>query len=182
MFNYKLMIVVLGSLLFLAVVAGCTAGSGVQPPDREVPISNEIALEAQNLAMSGVMTGSVELSESQFSSLVTGLLDANTGDANPVESITAWFEEGMVYIRIQLLDGVLPPALGNTLDVVGSISVEDNHLVVDLQQASAGGYTVSGAALDPIEAQINRALANMPLGVPVSVTLGSGTLTIDMAQ
>jgi hypothetical protein len=54
--------------------------------------------------------------------------------------------------------------------------------MLDLTQASAGTYSVSGAALAPINAQINAALANVVLPVPVQVETAEGALTLSMAQ
>jgi hypothetical protein len=41
---------------------------------------------------------------------------------------------------------------------------------------------VAGAALDPINNQINMALASQGLMVPATVTMESGVLTIELAQ
>jgi hypothetical protein len=169
-------------LVLAAVVTACTAGQGVMTPDRDVTISNEQALAAQNLAMSGLMAGNVTWDEAQFSSLLTELLRANTGEAMPVESITAWFEPGTIYLQVDVKEGVLPPAFGTTLAVAGSVDVADGKLALDLTEASAGNYRVEGAALAPINAQINGALANLALGTPVSVETAEGSLTIALGQ
>lgn len=171
-----------GAILVLALgLSGCAA-SGVTVPDREVPISVETALEAQNMAMGALMGGGVQLNESQFSSLLTELLKANSGEANPVETITAWFEPGMLYLRVNLKEGVLPAAFGTTLDLAGGLTVQGGKLAVNLQQAAAGNYAVSGAMLAPISAQINNALAAQQLGIPVSVEIGEGTLSLSLTQ
>jgi hypothetical protein len=174
-------VVVAMAILVLGATA-CTVGQGIMAPAREVPISVDAALEAQNLAANGMMSGSVEWSEAQFSSLLTELLKANSGEANPVESITAWFEPGIMYLRVDVKDGVLPDAVGDKLEVAGSLAIEDNRLAIDLQEAAAGPYQVEGAALAPISAQINAALAGQQLGVPVDVQLNEGTLSISLAQ
>lgn len=174
---------IVSALLVMAlVVGGCAAGGGVAIPDRDVPISIETALEAQDMVAGALMLGGVELNESQFSSLLTELLKANSGENNPVETITAWFEPETLYLRVTLKEGVLPAAFGTTLDLAGGIDVQDGALAVDLQQAAAGPYTVSGALLAPISAQINSALAAQMMGLPVSVEIGEGTLNISMAQ
>ena len=163
-------------------MAACTVGQGVTVPDRAVTIDAQTAVDAQNLAMGGMMMGSVTLDESQFSSLLTELLKANTGENLPVESINAWFEPGLIYLQVDVKEDVLPAAFGDTLAVAGTVSVADGKLMLDLSQASAGTYMVEGASLAPINAQINAALANLNLGVPVQVETAEGTLTLSMTQ
>jgi hypothetical protein len=163
-------------------LAACSVAGGVTVPEREVPISVETALEAQDLAMNGLMAGSVEWTEAQVSSLLTELLKANSGDNVPVENITAWFEPGQLYLRLQVKEGVLPAALGTTLDLAGSIDVQDGKLMVDLSQAAAGPYVVEGATLAPISAQVNSLIAGLVPGVPVTVEVGKGTLGVALAQ
>jgi hypothetical protein len=171
------------TVLILALgMAACTAGQSVEVPDRDVSISVDTALEAQNMAMSGLMMGNVTLDESQFSSLLTELLKANSGENNPVENITAWFEPGTIYLQVDVKEGVLPAAMGDKLAVAGTVDVVDGKLTVDLSEASAGNYLVTGASLAPINAQINAALAGFNLGVPIQVETGEGTLTLSMAQ
>lgn len=164
------------------ISAGCTASGGLVVPDRAVPISIETAVEAQTIGMAALATGNVEWTESQFSSFLTELLKANTGKNMPVEAITVWFEPEQIYFRLQLLEDVLPAAFGTTLDAVGTVAITDGHLTIDLQEAAAGPYTVSGAMLAPINAQINNALAGAVMSIPVTVTLESGKLMIGIAQ
>lgn len=169
--------------LVLAVgLAACTVGQGVTVPDREVPISIDTALEAQNKAAGALTMGSVTWSEAEFSSLLTELLKANSGEANPVESITAWFEPDGLYLQVELIDGVLPPAFGNTLAVAGNVTVNDGALQIELDQAAAGTYAVGADVLAPIAAQINGMVASQLGGVPLSIEMGEGTLTIALQQ
>ena len=172
----------MATVLLAVSMTACTVGQGVSVPEREVPLSVETALEAQNMAMNGLMAGSVSWDEAQFSSLLTELLRANSGANTPVESITAWFEPDVVFLRVDVKDGVLPPAFGNTLEVAGSLDIQNGTLMVNLDEAAAGTYKVEGAALEPINQQINAALANQQLGVPVSLDLTEGMLTISMTQ
>ena len=174
----------MGAAVFALSVglAACTAGQAVELPDREVTIDVGTALDAQNMAMSGLMTGNVTLDEAQFSSLLTELLKANSGENNPVESITAWFEPDAIYLQVDVVDGVLPATIGDKLAVAGTVDVADGKLVLDLSQASAGTYKVEGASLAPINAQITAALSGFNLGVPVQVETAEGTLTLSMVQ
>lgn len=176
--NLKFGVIVL--VLALAL-AGCSMGQGVTLPDREVTIDAQTGYDAQNSAMAGLMTGGATLDESQFSSLLTELLKANSGENNPVESITAWFEPGgEIYLQVDVKDGVLPAAVGDKLAVAGTVSVADGKLTVDLDEASAGTYLATGAVLDPISAQINNALASVNVG-PVQVDTEEGALNLSMS-
>jgi hypothetical protein len=170
----------ISTLLLAGVMAACTMGQGVAIPEREVMIDTQTALDAQNMAMSGLMMGGVTLDESQFSSLLTELLKANSGENLPVDNISAWFEPGVIYLQVDVKDGVLPAAFGDKLAVAGTVSVTDGALSVDLSEASAGSYLVSGATLAPINAQINSALAGLVLPVPVQVETSEGSLTLSM--
>jgi hypothetical protein len=169
-------VVLIVSLLLVASLAACTATS-VDVPDRPIELDVNSAVEAQNMAMAGLMAGSLELDESQFSSLLTELLRQNSNENNPVDSVNVWFEpNNEVVIRVNLKEGVLP--FGNTLDLAGTIGVEDNHVVVNLDQAGVGNMSVSGAMLEPISAQINAALADPSLGVAADVQTDTGTITV----
>ena len=75
-------------------------------------------------------------------------------------------------VRVALDDGVMP--FGNSLDLAGSIGVMDNHVMVDLDAASAGSMGVNPALLDMVSAQINAALADPSLGVAAEVDTGDG--------
>jgi hypothetical protein len=168
-------------LVLLAVITSACAPGAATVPDREVSISVDTALEAQNAGMAGLMGGQVEWTEAQFSSFLTVLLQQNTGENNPIESITTWFEPGnQIFIRAQLADGVLLG--GNTIDLVGTVGVENNHLQVNISEAAANGYSVSGAAVQPVNAWINYVLADPNMGVAVNVETGEGTLTVGLGS
>ncbi len=163
--------------LLLVVVSACTAPAA--PPDRDVEISHEAALSAQDALMGGLVMGEVMLSESEFSSYVTKALEANSGPNQPVDSVMVWIEPDAMHFRVTLKDGV--SMMGNTLDLVGNLMVSDGHLMVDLQSAGAGGIAVGGALLSPVNAQINAVLAqNIMLPASVSVAQDSGSIAISM--
>ncbi len=166
-------------LVLLAVITSACAPGAATVPDREVSISVDTALEAQNAGMVGLMGGQVEWTEAQFSSFLTVLLQQNTGENNPIESITTWFEPGnQIFIRAELSDGVLLG--GNTIDLVGTVGIENNHLQVNIAEAAANGYSVSGAAVQPVNAWINYVLADPNMGVAVNVETGEGTLIVGL--
>ena len=178
MINRRNWVVSIFAVLLVASLAGCMAAP-VAVPDREIMIDVNTAMEAQNKAMGLVMSGSVDWTEAEFSSLLSVLLEQNGGANNPVEDIMVWFEpNNQVVIRVALKDGVLPA--GNSLDLAGTVAVENNHVVVDLQQAGAGNMSVSGASLAPISAQINAALADPSMGVAVDVSTDTGMISVGL--
>ena len=163
--------------LLLVVLSACTAPAA--PPDRDVEISHEAALSAQDALMGGIVMGEVMLSESEFSSYVTKALEANSGPNQPVDSVMVWIEPDAMHFRVTLKDGV--SMMGNTFDLVGNLMVSDGHLMVDLQSAGGGGMAVGGALLAPVNAQINAVLAqNIMLPASVSVAQESGSISISM--
>ena len=169
-------------VLLVASLAGCAVGgSQAAWPDREVTISVDDALSAQDAGMAGLMAGNVEWTENQFSSFLTVLLQQNVGSNFPIQEIETYFEpEGQIFIRINLLDDVL---LGSdTIEAVGSVTVADQHIAIDLDEASANGFTVSGPILDAITSQINAALADPSMGTAVDVSTGEGTLTVSVGM
>ena len=178
MLNRRNWVVSIIGLLLVASLAACTAAP-VAVPDREIMVDVTTALEAQNKAM-GLMSGNVEWSEAEFSSLLSVLLEQNGGENNPINDVKVWFEPGnQIFISVGLEQGVLPA--GDSLDLAGSISVVDNHVVVDLQQAGAGNVSVSGAVLDPLSAQINAALADPSMGVAVDVSTDTGSISVGLS-
>lgn len=169
-------------IVLLTFLIGACSTAGIQPPTRTVAISLDDALAAQNTILSGLATGQVTLTEAQFSSLLTKLLEANSGPNSPVASITTWVEPEQLYLRVTLKEGVLAANLGNTLDLVGSLAVNQGALEIGLAEVAAGPYVATGALLQPIAAQLNGALAQQLPALPLAVTLESGALTLSLAQ
>jgi len=169
------------SLFLIASLAAC--GAPVQVPDRPIDISVDTALTAQDMLMSGMMMGGAELTESEFSSLLTVLLDQNSGDANPVDAVKVWFEpDNEVVAQVALVDGVLPSTFaGNSLDLSGKLAVENGMLTLALDGASAGGFGVNPAMLGPINDQINAALAGLG-AVPVDVQTSEGSVSVGVGM
>lgn len=179
MLNRRNWVVLIVSLLLVASLAGCTA-AGVQVPDRPIAVDVDTALAAQG-KLGNLMMGGVEWNEAEFSSLLSVLLEQNGGENNPVDGVNVWFEpDNKVVIRVNLVEGVLPANFGNTLDLAGTVGVENNHVVVTLDQAGVGNMSVSGAVLDPISAQINAALADPSMGVAADVQTGEGTINVSL--
>jgi hypothetical protein len=177
MLNRRNWMLSLVSLMLVAILAGCV-GAAVAVPNRTVDVNIDTALAAQG-KLGNLMMGSVEWSESEFSSLLSVLLEQNSGENNPVDAVHVWFEpNNQVVVRVALKPGVLP--FGNTLDLAGSIAVEANHVVVDINQAGAGNMSISGVVLDGINGQINAALADPQLGVAANVETSSGMIKVSL--
>jgi hypothetical protein len=167
-------------MLVMTALTGCAAGSQSAWPDREVTIDLDTALAAQEIGMGGLATGSVEWTESEFSSFLTFLLRQNVGENFPIDNITTYFEpDNRIFIRVNLMDGVMLG--GDTIDLVGSVGVEDMHLMVDIEEAGANGVSIAGDFLQPISDQINGALAGQ-MGVAVDVATEEGMIMVGMAQ
>lgn len=180
MVNRKNVAVVFVFVLLLGLLAGCAA-QPVQLPEREVPVSMEEAMAAQEAGMAGLATGSATFTEAQLSSFLTEMIKQNAGGAVPVEGVTTWFnDDGSIAMRIYLTEGTIPGI--NTVDLVGTLMVEDGRVKVDLAAAGAGPISVTGPMLDLVEGMINRALDDPSLGVAVAVEVGDGVLTISLGQ
>ena len=181
MLSRRNLVVVAVALFLIASLAACSAPVAV--PDRDIAIDVDTALAAQDMLMGGMMMGAADLTETEFSSLLTVLLDQNSGEANPVEAIKVWFEPGnKVFAQVELVEGVLPETLGGTtLDLAGTIGVDGGQVKLDLSGASAGGFGVSGAMLAPIAGEINAALAGLG-AVPVDVETGEGTVSVGLGM
>jgi hypothetical protein len=177
MLNRRNWVVSIIALLLVASVAACTAAP-VAVPDRPITVDVDTALAAQNKAM-GLMSGNVDWTESEFSSLLSVLLQQNGGENNPVDGVKVWFEpDNNVVIQVDLKDGVIPNV--DTLDLAGTVGITDNHVTVDLTSVGAGNMSVTGAALAPISAQINAALADPSLGVAANVSTDTGTISVGL--
>jgi hypothetical protein len=142
-------------------------------------VSVDEALAAQDVGMAGLMTGNVSWTNDQMSSFLTVLLQQNTGPNFPIQEIATCFEPGgTILARINLGEGVLLGA--NTIEAVGSINVQNGHLVVDLNEASANGFTVAGPILDAISSQINAALADPSMATIIDVSTSDGSINLGM--
>jgi len=169
-------------LLLLTFLVGACSTNAIQPPARPITVTLDDALAAQNTLLSGLATGQVTLTEAQFSSLLTKLLEANSGPNSPVAAITTWVEPEQLYLRVTLKEGVLATNLGNTLDLVGSLAVNEGALQIGLAEAAAGPYVATGALLQPIADQLNAALAQQVPALSLAVKLESGVITLSLAQ
>lgn len=168
------------TLLLLIALTSCTA-SAVQVPKRTISVSTKEAMDAQNAGMTALASGNVEWSESQFSSLLSELLKANSGSDTPIKAIHAWFEpKNEIYLRVVLKQKVL--RVGDTLDLKGTVAVLHNHVVVTLQQAGAGNMSVGEPMLAALNAQINGMLANANLGVAATVKTDTGKLMLKIGS
>ena len=170
------------ALLLVASLAACS--SAVAVPNRDIEVNVDSALAAQNKIADLMTAGKVDWTENEFSSLLTVLLEQNSGENNPIASIKVWFQpDNKFYAQISLVDGVLPNTIAaKTLELVGTVDVEDGKVVLNLDGASAGGFGVAPAMLSPINEQINAALAGLNLGVPVNVSTDTGEVSVSVGQ
>lgn len=156
------LLVIAATMLFAVVISGCMAGEPMMAGS-DVEISIDEALAGQDAVMQGAMAGSVSLSDSQASSLITELLKQNGLNKVEIAGISAGMDGDMNTISIDLASPVAGiDSLGFSASMVSSGGV----LSVDVDQAWAGGMGVDSAVLDMVSAQINANLAGMPLGLP----------------
>ena len=175
----KNIFIIVAAMILLVSLSGCMAGS-MMAPDREVDISTEAAIEAQNALLAGAATGSVELTESQFSSLLTALLANDPNNQIPVEGVTAMFEPDTMYLNVHLDQALLGL---DKISLAGAVMVDDNNMVVvDLHEAAAGPLAADPNLVAFIGDRITAALDDPALGTVVGVSMGEGTLALSMGQ
>lgn len=167
------------AMVLVLSLAACTAGA-VSVPNRAIDVNIDTALVAQDKA-AGLLFGSVEWSESEFSSLLSVLLEQNSGDENPVTGVHVWFEpNNQVFIRVALVDGLLP--FGNSVDLAGTVAATGGQISVNVSALGIGGASVSGDILNVVSDQINAALAGFDLGVPINVTTDTGKVMVGLGM
>ncbi|MEZ4659874.1 MAG: hypothetical protein R2911_20155 [Caldilineaceae bacterium] len=178
MVTRKNLLVVVFTLMLAVSLSGCMMG-GAMMPDREVEISMDAAMAGQNKAIQGALTGSATLTESEFSSLLSMLLQQNASAEVPVESIQAMFDPGKMYIVANLSQ-----AVGgiDKVGMAGNVSVSDHIVSVELDEAFAGPFVVSGGLASLIADRINAALNDPRLGTIVGIEFGDGTVTLSMGM
>jgi predicted small lipoprotein YifL len=177
MFTRKNLFVMVVALLLMGSLAACMAG-GIAMPDREVTISSEAAMDGLTAISAGMGTGQAELTESQFSSLVTMLLKQNPNPQLPIESVTALFDPDKMYMNIKLsqnMGGI------DSLTVSGNIIVKDHMVMVDLAEAAAGPLMADEGLVNLIGERLTAALNDPALGTIVDVSIGEGTIALAMS-
>lgn len=174
----RLGMVLVALIVVAASLAGCMTGGIANWPDREITTDLDTALAAQDMAMAGAMMGSATLSEAEFSSLLTYLMKQNVGSSVPVEEVKTWFEPDNA-VFIELVPSAGAPLAG-TVRLSGTLSVVDTAVQVDLGEAAIGDIAVNPALLDVVAAAINRALNDPSLGIAVSVSTDTGSVTLGM--
>lgn len=174
----KLGLVLVVLLMMSVALAGCVAATE-EWPDRAVDVNIDSALAGQEAGMAALMTGApVTWDESQFSSFLTYLLKQNSGEKMPIESITALFgPDNKIYLEVNA-PGVINGA--DSVRAAGSVMVENNAVQVDLGAVGVGPVLAAGPLVDVVEAQVNAALAQWQLTVPVEVTTDEGSITLGL--
>jgi hypothetical protein len=177
----RLGLVLVTLLVVLASLAGCVSGGAENWPDREISTDLDTALAAQDMGMAGLMAGNVSWSEAEFSSFLTYLLRQNAGGMVPVDEVKVWFEpDNQVFIEVTPGAGV---PLAGPVRLAGTIGVENNMVMVDLNAAAVGSVvSVAGPLLDVVEGAINRALNDPSLGVAVDVSTDEGMINLSLGM
>lgn len=165
--------------LLLTVLSAC-AVQPVETPNRTVEISMDAALVAQDAMLNAMATGQVTLTESEFSSFLTKVIETNNGPNQPIDSLVVWIEPDKLHLRVTVKEGVFLEGVGNTLDLVGNLIIVDSQLQVELEQVASGFLVASGPILQLIAAQINASLAQQLPPLPLNVVQEMGTLTINL--
>lgn len=179
MANRRSLLVIGVMALFVAVLSACAPGSPTMA-DHEVEISIDEALAGQDAVMTGLPAGSVSLSESQASSLLTELLKQNQLNKVEIADISAEMDGDVNTISVNLAS---PVGGIDSLGVAGTLSSADGVVSVELSQAWAGAMGVDPALLGLISAQINASLAGMPMGLPdgpLGISSEQATMVSDM--
>jgi hypothetical protein len=179
MLNRRNWVVSIIAMVLVVSLAACTAAT-VSVPNRSIDVSLDTALMAQDKA-GGLLFGAVEWSESEFSSLLSVLLEQNSGDENPVTGVHVWFEpNNQVVIRVALVDGLVP--LGNSVDLAGTVSASGGQILVNVTALGIGGAGISGDIPNAVSGQINAALAGFDLGVDINVTTDTGKVMVGLGM
>jgi hypothetical protein len=168
------------SVIFAVALSACSMGEPMLG-DHDVEISMEDAIAGQDAVMMGAATGDIVLSESEASSLLTELLKQNQLNSVEISAITADVDDAGV--NTLAIDLASPVGGIYSLGVSGSLVSEGGVLMVDLDQAWAGGMGVDPAVLDMVSAQINASLAGVPMGLPdgpLAVSSDQATMLSDM--
>lgn len=179
MANRRSLLVIGVMALFVAVLSACAPGTPTMA-EHEVEISIDEALAGQDAVMTGLPTGSVSLSESQASSLLTELLKQNQLNKVEIADISAEMDGDMNTITVNLAS---PVGGIDSMGIAGTMMSTDGVVSVELAQAWAGGMGVDPALLGLISAQINASLAGMPMGLPdgaLGISGEQATMVSDM--
>jgi hypothetical protein len=100
MLHRKTWAVSLVVVLLMATLAGCMAGTSTSAAGCDATVSIDEALNAQNVGMAGMMTGSVELTDDQASSFLTEILRQNVGPNFPIQQIAICFQPDGVIMAV----------------------------------------------------------------------------------
>jgi hypothetical protein len=178
--------IALVAVLFLITNLACsgllggrtTTPARTDTPAREVPVSQEAAQEAREIAGEALAGGTVRMNEAQFTSLIATELAQSGGDV-PLRDITVWFEPDQIVLQGQLEEGVVP-LLSGQLVATGQLVAENNNLVFNIQKATLGGVTLPNAGVNLLNNQVNTALAQSNIGQRVrSITVNQGEIIIE---
>ena len=118
-----------------------------RPPERAIVLSPDVSGVLSDIVQAALQKKKITLSESKFSSFATYWARALAQGMNlePVDSIQSWFEPpNLVYLRLTL-------SPSSVIDVSGSLSIQDNHLHVNITDAAWGDFRVFAGLAQRIE-------------------------------
>ena len=147
----------------------CNLLSGEVPtPPHTIAVSTEAAeqLESriqQNLGGEPGQQFIMRMTDAEVTSLVaTKLADY---DESPVSDPQIWFTRGKIYGTGKLVN-VIP--LATEFYVVARARIEDGHVVVSIEESSAGALPIPDGLLNTISESINETVDELQLDVTVT--------------
>ncbi|MEM7134737.1 MAG: hypothetical protein AAF702_51215 [Chloroflexota bacterium] len=172
MITRKSLFVVAAMILFVVGLSACAPGESVMAPDVEISMDDAVAGQAS--FMEGWAAGSVSLSDTEASSLITELMKQNGLNALHIDSIDASMDGNVNNISVNLGQSI---AGIDSVGIEGSLMSDGGILSVDIHGVHAGAMGVMPEILGMVSEQINAQLAGIPAGLPD----GAYALTPEMA-
>lgn len=161
---------VLPLVLLLGMACGpCSLLSGEMPtPPHPLAVSTEAAgqLESriqQNLAGEPGQQFIMRMTDTEVTSLVATELAQY--DESPVTDPQIWFTKGKIYGTGRLTN-VLP--IETDVFIIASARVQDQKVVVEIEEISAGALPIPDSALQTISQSINETVEELQLDVEVT--------------
>jgi hypothetical protein len=84
------------------------------------------------------------------------------------------FSDGQIAVQVDTAAG--------PVQLVGNVTVDNNIVSVELEQAAAMGMAATGPILKIVEGAINRALNSPELGVALMIDANDGELMVGLGQ
>ena len=156
-------------VLFGTACGPCNLLSADLPtPPHTITVSTEAAAQLesriqQNLGAEPGKQFIMRMSDAEVTSLVATKLSEY--DEAPVSEPQIWFTRGKIYGTGRLVN-VLPLETG--FYVVAMARIEDDHVVVAIEESSAGALPIPDGVLNTISQSINETVDELQLDVTVT--------------